>query len=134
MAQPVVPPALEEALASDAFLIDPYPTYHRLRAVAPVAWSEALYAWVVTRYDDVMTALKDPRLSNAGRMRALLQPLRQGDPWSADLIADHYDSTLPFMNPPRHTKVKTPLQKPFTHRTGGTASAEYRLDALHTTV
>jgi len=113
---PTVPPALELELASDAFLADPYPTYGRLRAQAPVAWSETQYSWVLTRYDDIMAALKDPRMSNAGRMRALLEPLAEGDRWSVDLIADHYDSTLPFMNPPRHTGVKTTLQKPFTTR------------------
>jgi len=113
---PTVPPALERELASDAFIADPYPTYRRLRAEAPVAWSETQYSWVLTRYDDVMAALKDPRMSNAGRMRSLLEPLAKDDRPSADLIADHYDSTLPFMNPPRHTRVKTPLQKPFTTR------------------
>lgn len=113
---PSVPPELELELVSDAFLADPYPTYGRLRAQAPIAWSEVQYSWVLTRYDDIMTALKDPRMSNAGRMRALLEPHRAADPWSVDLVADHYDSTLPFMNPPRHTGIKTPLQKPFTNR------------------
>jgi cytochrome P450 len=109
-----VPPALEQELASEAFLADPYPTYGRLRQEAPVAWSEVQYAWVLTRYDDIMTALKDPRMSNAGRMRALLEPMTGDVRPSADRVADHYDSTLPFMNPPRHTKVKAPLQRPFT--------------------
>jgi cytochrome P450 len=113
---PAVPPELERELASDAFLADPYPTYGRLRAQAPVAWSDVQGSWMLTRYDDIMSALKDPRMSNAGRMRALLEPMTGDVRPGADLVADHYDSTLPFMNPPRHTKVKTPLQKPFTHK------------------
>jgi cytochrome P450 len=111
---PTVPPELDAELVSDQFLADPYPTYRRLRVEAPVAWSESQHGWILTRYDDIMFALKDARMSNAGRMRALLEPLADGDPWSAELIADHYDSTLPFMNPPRHTGVKTTLQKAFT--------------------
>jgi cytochrome P450 len=113
---PAVPPALERELASESFVTNPYPTYERLRNEAPVAWSETQYSWLLTRYDDVMAALKDPRMSNAGRMRSLLAPLAQRDRWSTDLIADHYDATLPFMNPPGHSKVKTQLQKPFTTR------------------
>ncbi len=111
---PTVPPDLDAELASERFLADPYPTYRRIRLEAPVAWSETQHSWMLTRYDDIMFALKDPRMSNAGRMRALLEPLADRDRWSADLIADHYDSTLPFMNPPRHTPVKTTLQRAFT--------------------
>lgn len=113
---PAIPPALDAELASDGFVADPYPTYARLRTEAPVAWSDRRQSWILTRFDDIMAALKDPRLSNAGRMRALLEPLATGEPWGANLVADHYDSTLPFMNPPRHTQLKTPLQRPFTTR------------------
>src|ERR671923_1811975 len=44
-----------------AFVADPYPTYHRLRAEDPVHQSP-LGFWVLTRYDDVVMALRDPRL------------------------------------------------------------------------
>lgn len=113
---PTVPHELEAELVSRQFLADPYPTYRRLRDETPVAWSETQHSWMLTRYDDIMAALKDHRMSNAGRMRALLEPLAERDQWSAALIADHYDSTLPFMNPPRHTGVKTILQRAFTTR------------------
>lgn len=38
-------------------LADPYPLYHRLRAHDPVQWDPFLHAWVVTRYEDVITVL-----------------------------------------------------------------------------
>jgi cytochrome P450 len=38
-------------------LADPYPLYHRLRTEAPVHWDPYLHAWIVTRYDDVITVL-----------------------------------------------------------------------------
>ena len=113
---PTVPRALDEEFGSPQFLADPYPTYRRLRVEAPVAWSERLQSWVLTRYDDVVLALKDLRLSNADRMRALLEPVTGEDRPNADLIADHYDSTLPFMNPPRHTQVRATMQRAFTTR------------------
>ncbi|PYO56942.1 MAG: hypothetical protein DMD83_11795, partial [Candidatus Rokuibacteriota bacterium] len=43
------------------FVADPYPTYHRLRAEDPVHHSP-LGFWVLTRYEDVVAALRDPRL------------------------------------------------------------------------
>src|SRR5882672_12316358 len=45
-----------------AFVADPYPTYHRLRAEDPVHHSP-LGFWVLTRYPDVMAMLRDPRLT-----------------------------------------------------------------------
>src|SRR5260370_25283868 len=38
-------------------LADPYPLYRRLRTTAPVHWDPYLHAWIVTRYDDVITVL-----------------------------------------------------------------------------
>jgi cytochrome P450 len=38
-------------------LANPYPLYRRLRTEAPVQWDPYLHAWVVTRYDDVITVL-----------------------------------------------------------------------------
>src|SRR5688572_26543477 len=38
-------------------LADPYPLYRRLREEAPVHWDPYLHAWIVTRYEDVITVL-----------------------------------------------------------------------------
>ena len=37
-------------------LANPYPLYQRLREEAPVYWDPYLHAWVVTRYEDVVTS------------------------------------------------------------------------------
>ena len=42
-----------------------YPMLARLRQEQPVHWSEQLNAWVVTRYADVVAALRDPVLAPA---------------------------------------------------------------------
>src|SRR5439155_8897917 len=47
------------------FHADPYPFYHRLRAVAPV-YQTPMGFWVLTRYDDVVTVLGDPRFGRDG--------------------------------------------------------------------
>jgi len=46
-------------------LLDPHPLLHRLRREEPVFWSEAQRAWIFTRYNDVIRAFRDPRLSAA---------------------------------------------------------------------
>lgn len=38
-------------------LANPYPLYRRLRSEDPVHWDPYLHAWVVTRYEDVITVL-----------------------------------------------------------------------------
>jgi pimeloyl-[acyl-carrier protein] synthase len=48
-------------------LANPYPVYERLRHEDPVHWSEMLQVWMLTRYDDVVAVLHDPRVS-ADRM------------------------------------------------------------------
>src|SRR5258707_5377106 len=40
-------------------LANPYPLYQRLRTEDPVHWDPYLHAWVVTRYADVVTVLRD---------------------------------------------------------------------------
>src|SRR5262245_31392843 len=38
---------------------DPYPVYRALREREPVHWDEALHAWVITSYDEVVWALTE---------------------------------------------------------------------------
>lgn len=53
-----------QALTTPAGLLDPFPLYHRLRARAPVLWSELFDgAWLVTSHRLVTEALRDDRLS-----------------------------------------------------------------------
>jgi cytochrome P450 len=51
-------------LVSPEALANPYPIYDELRRESPALWSEGLRAWILSRYDDVMAALHDPRLSS----------------------------------------------------------------------
>jgi cytochrome P450 PksS len=58
-------------LADPAVLADPHPVFHRMGDEDPVHHSRALGAWLVTRYDDVLRGLRDPRLSS-DRIPAIL--------------------------------------------------------------
>src|SRR5262250_3845185 len=89
-----------------AFVPDPYPTYHRLRAEDPVHQSP-LGFWVLTRYDDVSAVLRDPRF--------IKEPL-------AALVAARFGADVPpglglsmlDRDPPDHTRLRGLVSKAFT--------------------
>ena len=108
-------PTLDHDWLTPAFLADPYPLYHRLRSEAPVYWSERLSTWILTRYSDVVAALREPgRLSNAGRMAALLDKLPETLRPNLELLYQHYSVGLIFSDPPDHTRLRALVTKAFT--------------------
>jgi cytochrome P450 len=53
-------------IAASEFKADPFPFYRRLRELAPVhrvKLPDDQMAWLVTRYDDVVTVLTDERFA-----------------------------------------------------------------------
>lgn len=61
-----------DVLFADASFFVPYPAYCVLRNEAPVFWSHAWGAWVLTRFDDVVNVLTAPSVfSSAGRVLQL---------------------------------------------------------------
>src|SRR3990170_2800565 len=57
-------------------LANPYPLYHSLRQADPMHWSELMESWVLSRYDDIVAVLRDPRFS-ADRRRARSRLIQQ---------------------------------------------------------
>src|SRR5687768_6946859 len=58
-------PLMSFNIASPQFKANAYPIYAQLRAEAPVArvsLPDKRVAWLITRYDDVLAALRDERL------------------------------------------------------------------------
>ena len=90
------------------FLADPYPTYHRLRDEDPVHHSP-LDFWVLTRYEDVVAVLRDPRF--------IKEPL-------VSVVAARFGVTVPpgvglsmlDRDPPDHTRLRSLVSKAFTPR------------------
>ena len=96
-------------LARPQFKANPYPFYARLRAEAPVLRTRAVFgltAWLVTRYDDVLTVLKDNRLANNWSRRAPIG-FRFVKPLTRHMLVS---------DPPDHTRLRTLVQKAFTPR------------------
>ncbi|MEU6484917.1 cytochrome P450 [Streptomyces sp. NPDC046887] len=99
---------------SDDYTQNPYPMLARLRQEQPVAKVETpdgVRAWVVTRYDDVRTALSDPRLSrDIGRLYGALGRQLGRELPTTDEISNH----LANSDPPRHTPLRRALSFAFT--------------------
>jgi cytochrome P450 len=91
-------------------LADPYPLYHRLRTEAPVHWDPFLHAWVVTRFDDVMSVLT--RCSSARTPT----PEKLRDMGLAKMcpIAQLMVKQLIFLDPPSHTRLRSLSAQAFT--------------------
>jgi cytochrome P450 len=99
---------------------DPYPTYARLRAQAPLYRNEELDFWALSRYDDVLGAFRNPaQLSN--RFGVSLDPAVYGPQ------AERGMSFL-AMDPPRHTRMRSLVSKAFTPKR--VAEMEQRVRAI----
>ena len=88
----------------------PYPLYHRLREQDPVHWDAYLHAWVVTRYDDVVTVLQRfsaERSPTPEQLTAL--GLSELNPIAQVLIRQ-----MLFMDPPTHTRLRALAAAAFT--------------------
>jgi cytochrome P450 len=104
--------------------------YGALRAEAPVHYDEKLKMWLVSRYEDIVTLLRDPltfsdkhgyeAMYASGHFEEFKQILeREGGGFFPDAIKD---------DPPAHTRVRRLLDKAFTaHRV---ASIEPRITAV----
>lgn len=87
---------------------DPYPTYERLRADAPLYHNRELNFWALSRHSDVIAAFRDNvRLSSANGVS--LDPAAWGP---------HAHRTMSFlaMDDPRHVRMRRLVYKGFTPR------------------
>src|SRR5215468_6192753 len=89
------------------FVADPYPTYHRLRAQDPVHRSP-LGFWALTRYEDVVTCLRDPRFGKEALGEVVAQRL------GAEAVGARL--SMLDRDPPDHTRLRALVNKAFTSR------------------
>ncbi|MDQ2787170.1 MAG: cytochrome P450 [Chloroflexota bacterium] len=99
---------------------DPYPLYRRMRIEAPVYWHEPGGRWLLTRYDDVAAALRDPRLSadltTGGRQEAQLRQLPEPTRSQARAVRRSMHSWMMFRDAPDHTRLRGLVMQAFTPR------------------
>jgi cytochrome P450 len=91
-----------DPLARDVF-DDPYPVYRALRDEAPLYRDPAERWWALSRFDDVWSAVRDH-----GTYSSRFGP----DPANADDNGRKY--SIISMDPPRHDRVRSILNRAFT--------------------
>ncbi|WP_309890343.1 cytochrome P450 [Archangium sp.] len=83
---------------------NPYPLYAELRQLPPCQ-VEPGGMWAVSRYEDVVAVLKDPRrFSSAGLGRSFLPPWLERNPTAHSLV---------MKDPPEHTRLRGMLSRTF---------------------
>jgi hypothetical protein len=103
-------------ITSPRFKADPFSFYEELRRDRPV-WSVALPngkpAWLISRYDDVVAALKDPRLVK--NRRNVPGSKQAGLAWTPKMFEPLTRNMLDS-DPPDHTRLRALVHKAFTPR------------------
>ncbi|TWA82994.1 hypothetical protein FBZ83_106177 [Azospirillum brasilense] len=109
---------------SPAVDADPFPFYKTLRDDHPCFWSEEANMWVLSRYDDIVTALNDWETYSSAKGNLM------------DEMPNRAGNTLGTTDPPRHDRLRSIVQFAFTKKAveGLTepvrASANRALDAV----
>ena len=104
----------DRSFLSAELVDDPHPYLHRLRAEDPVHWSDAHRAWLLTRYDDVVAAFRDPRLS-AERIRSVLpDAVGVEEREEFDPILRLLANWMVFKDPPDHGRLRSLARAAFT--------------------
>ncbi|HEY2262710.1 MAG TPA: cytochrome P450 [Streptosporangiaceae bacterium] len=95
----------DQDLLSPELTEDPYAYFAGLRASDPVHWAEANKAWLLTRYDDVVAAYADPRLSS-DRVRPLLGVLGEQRRAEYGPMLETIGHWMVVTDPPVHTRLR----------------------------
>ena len=122
----VRPPRLDAS--APGFIADPYPTLNELRESTPIFWNEASNQWMVTRFADVATSLRDRRMGRSYTHRFTHEEFGRPEPdprWAA--FDEHERWSLLALEPPDHTRLRRLVQKVFTPR--AIASVADRIEA-----
>jgi cytochrome P450 len=96
----------------NAFGTDPYRAFERLRAEAPVWWSDRLRRFVVTRYAEVTAVLHDPDTFSS----AVIPQVPAGDRAGLAGFVDWSARWLFFLDPPEHAARRAPVAQALAPR------------------
>jgi cytochrome P450 len=97
-----------------AFLADPYPWFARYREQYPVFYSRQLDYWVLSRYHDVRTALRDTTIYSASNT---LAPIQSPCPHAQAALREGGFRSVPTLtnaDPPQHTRARRIANAAFT--------------------
>jgi cytochrome P450 len=102
-------------IVSAEFKADPFPFFARLRASDPVyrtTLPDKTVVWLLSRYDDVTTLLRDERFTK-NRRRALTEEQLRKLPWTPPMFRP-LERNMLDLDPPDHTRLRSLVHKAFT--------------------
>ena len=117
MTETIVQQIIAPNLASPHFKANPYPFYARLRAEAPVyrtVLPTRQAAWLVTRYEDVLTVLKDERFAK-DRSGAMTAEQHAKAPWVPGFLKP-LERNMLDLDGRDHMRLRSLVHKAFTPR------------------
>jgi cytochrome P450 len=98
-------------------VLNPYPTYQRLREKDPIHRSRLFNGWIITRYEDAHELLRNSSLSADDRNHRDYAKARKAQADAGVVPADEVpDVSLLRLDPPDHTRLRTLVSKAFTPR------------------
>ena len=95
------------------FMNDPDAVLARARDEGSTFFSPILGAWIITRYDDVVSVLRDPELFCSKDILSITELL---SPEVIELFGDEIpmEGTLIGVDPPDHTRLRSVMESSFT--------------------
>ena len=104
-------------IISSEFKADPFPIFAHLRRAEPVyraTLPDKTSVWLVTRYKDVYSLLKDGRFAKS-RYNAMTPEQLRKQPWVPPMFRP-LERNMLDLDPPDHTRLRSLVHKAFTPR------------------
>ncbi|CAN5627373.1 cytochrome P450 [soil metagenome] len=99
--------------ASPEFINNPYPMFARFRNEAPVFWSEKGKYWIVSKYADIQSIMRDLHYEKGLQNANSLNPIVKMLPPVKEAIKSRSTWML-NQNPPDHTRLRSLVNRAFT--------------------
>ncbi len=93
---------------------DPYSVFASLRKEAPVCHSPLFDMWLVSRYDDVVRMLSDPKRFTAEGAFSKLSAMFQPEAWALLGQSHTFTALNMLISETEHTRLRGPLSKLFS--------------------
>ena len=102
-------------LVAPEMIANPYPAFARMRAECPVCWDAGANGWLVTRFADVSTILRDRRF-RADRIAQLMNRLTADEQVEAEPLRTLLTGRLLFSDGTAHARIRGLMQQAFLPR------------------
>lgn len=106
--------AISDDLLAPEVVADPHSYFHHLRAEDPVHWNEMHRSWLLTRFDDVEAAFREPRLSADRILPHIEAKLDDAERATMEPALRVLSGWMVFRDPPDHTRLRRAVSRAFT--------------------